>query len=162
MTTAFLLWLEELHFCQGVSLKDVRVTYSVLTSLGKKKEKKPEKNPTKDKKEREKKERRRRPWSYLQAGKRLAIQHISKQLSCGSSLEAQECGVRQELSHGVFPGGCPASRRAGPRNRSRRPVENHPLVKPASCCSTNGKNRTGGRVCSLQTKIHPASRRICF
>lgn len=92
-------------------LKDVRVTYSLLTRLGEKR-RKARKKLTKTKKKGIKK--RRRPWSYLQAGERLAIQQICKQLSCGSSLEAEECGVRQQLSHGVFPGGCPASRRAGP------------------------------------------------
>lgn len=78
--------------------------------------------------------------TFRQANQPLSIQQPSKQLSCGSSWPAEECGVRQEPSHGVFPGGCPASWQAGPCNRFRRPVENHPLVKSASCCSTNGKN----------------------
>ncbi|KAK4824245.1 hypothetical protein QYF61_012511 [Mycteria americana] len=122
MTTTFPLWFGELRFCQGASHKDVRSTYSLLARKKKTKYKKGD------------------PGATFRQAKPSPFGSLPKQLSCGSSLAAEECGVRQEPSHGVFPGGCPASWQAGPRNRFRRPVENHPLVKSASCCSTNGKN----------------------
>lgn len=110
MTVTFLLWFWAVGFHQDNSPKDVGNTYSLLTSLKVGGEEGLQTKP----KQREKIRDPRAPFGQASFLWKLAV--------------AVARGVGREPNEGCS------------RHHFGRPVENHPLVKPASCCSANGKN----------------------